>query len=133
MSSSCWTKASSCPSRSGTEFDLDDLLRMDSKTKAEAAAKAVGSGSMAPDEARRKYFDLGPVPGGDTPYLQQQMWPLRHLAARPLPGDTPKPIDEKPIPSVPDEAEARRAHVLRAAAKAFNRLALQERANAKLI
>jgi HK97 family phage portal protein len=120
------------PKPYGTEFDLDGLLRMDSKTKAEAAAKAVGSGAMAPDEARRKYFDLGPVPGGHTPYLQQQMWPLRHLSARPLPGDAPKPIDEKPIPSVPDEAEAKRMRALREAAREFNRLADEERANAKL-
>ena len=51
----------------GTEFDLTDLLRMDTSTKTKAAADAVGSGAMAPDEARRRYFDLGPVEGGSSP------------------------------------------------------------------
>jgi HK97 family phage portal protein len=93
------------PKPYGTEFDLDGLLRMDSKTKAEAARQAIQSG-VAPNEIRKKYFDLGPVAGGETPYLQEQQWPLRHLAERPLPSQ--RPITEpEPIPSAPDEAEAR--------------------------
>jgi hypothetical protein len=37
---------------------------------------------MAPDEARERYFGLGPVEGGDTPYMQQQMFSLKALAQR---------------------------------------------------
>jgi hypothetical protein len=37
---------------------------------------------MSPDEARKKYFGLGKVDGGDTPYMQQQMFSLRALAER---------------------------------------------------
>ena len=37
------------PKPYGTEFDLDDLLRMDTATKVKAAADAVGSGTMAPN------------------------------------------------------------------------------------
>ena len=70
------------PKPFGTEFDLDGLLRMDSKTKAEAARQAIQSG-VSPNEIRKKYFDLGPTAGGETPYLQEQQWPLRHLAERP--------------------------------------------------
>lgn len=59
----------------GTEFDLDDLLRMDTATRVAAAQTAVRSG-MSPNEVRFKFYDLGPVPGGDTPFFQQQDWPL---------------------------------------------------------
>ena len=37
---------------------------------------------MSPDEARGRYFGLGPVEGGDTPYMQQQMFSLEALAQR---------------------------------------------------
>ena len=65
----------------GTEFDLDDLLRMDTASMVEAIAKATGAGVMAPDEGRRK-LGLKPTPGGDTPYLQQQNYSLAALAKR---------------------------------------------------
>jgi HK97 family phage portal protein len=119
------------PKPYGTEFDLDDLLRMDSKTKAEAARQAIQSG-VSPNEIRKKYFDLGPVVGGETPYLQEQQWPLRHLAERPLPSQ--RPITEpEPLPSVADEAESRRIRTMRQAVREFHRLADRERMNAKLI
>lgn len=70
------------PQTLGTEFDLDDLIRMDTPTRVKAAADAIGSGGMSPNEARRKYFGLGPVPGGDTPYMQQQNFSLTALSRR---------------------------------------------------
>jgi HK97 family phage portal protein len=78
----------------GTEFDLDDLIWMDTATKTKAAHDAISSGAMSPNEARRKYFGLGPVPGGDTPYLQAQYYSLDALANRDLavpaqPASTP--------------------------------------------
>ena len=66
----------------GTEFDIDDLIWMDTATKTKAAADAIGAGAMSPDEARERYFGLGPVEGGDTPYMQQQMFSLKALAQR---------------------------------------------------
>jgi HK97 family phage portal protein len=72
--------------RYGTEFDIDDLIWMDTGTRVTSAKTAIDSGSMSPDEARAKYFGLGPVPGGDTPYMQQQYWPLKQLAARDIPA-----------------------------------------------
>ena len=53
------------PAPYGTEFDLDDLIWMDTATKTKAAHDAISAGAMSPNEARRKYFGLGPVPGGD--------------------------------------------------------------------
>jgi phage portal protein BeeE len=85
------------PKPYGTEFDIDDLIWMDAETKTKAAADAIGSGGMSPDEARKRYFGLGKVKGGDTPYLQQQYFSLRALAerdekdpfAKPAPAPTP--------------------------------------------
>ena len=123
------------PKPYGTEFDLDDLLRMDTATKVKAASDAVGSGTVAPNEARRRYFDLGPVKGGDSPYLQQQNFSLAALHERDHNKPFSKPTEptEPEPPSVAEEAEARRMRALRAATREFHRLATQERANAKLI
>lgn len=68
----------------GTEFDLDGLLRMDFAAMSDALGKATGAGIMAPNEARFK-LNLKRTTGGDTPYLQQQNWPLAQLANRPPP------------------------------------------------
>jgi HK97 family phage portal protein len=65
----------------GTEFDIDDLLRMDTVSKVDAASKATGAGIMKIDEARRK-FDLPPTEGGDACYLQEQNYSLAALAKR---------------------------------------------------
>jgi len=65
----------------GTEFDLDDLLRMDTATKVKTYGEAVQRAIMKPDEARAK-FDLSPVPGGDQVYAQQQNFSLQALAKR---------------------------------------------------
>jgi len=72
----------------GIEMDLDGLLRMDPAARADATQKNVGSGVWTPNEARAKE-NLPPVDGGNTPYMQQQMWPLAQLADRPLPGVVP--------------------------------------------
>ncbi len=87
----------------GTEFDIDDLIWMNNQTRTESAQKAIGSGGMAPNEARKKYFGLGPVDGGETPYMQEQNWPLRLLSSRELPAKTPTPPE--PIPDEPVSTE----------------------------
>lgn len=66
----------------GTEFDIDDLLWMDTKNKTDAATSGVTGGVMTPNEARAKYFGLGSVPGGHTPYMQQQMVSMEALSKR---------------------------------------------------
>jgi HK97 family phage portal protein len=86
------------PAPYGTEFDLDDLIWMDTATKTKAAHDAIAAGAMSPNEARLKYFGLGPVPGGDTPYLQQQYYSLEALAQRDFSG--PAPPVATPTPSV---------------------------------
>ena len=52
-------------------FDFDDLLRVDSKARAEVLQILVRSGVMAINEARR-LLNLPPVDGGDQPRVQSQ-------------------------------------------------------------
>jgi HK97 family phage portal protein len=92
------------PAPYGTEFDLDDLIWMDTATKTKAAHDAIAAGALSPNEARRKYFGLGPVPGGESPFLQQQYYSLEALAMRDLaapapatPAPAPAPVEEETI------------------------------------
>ena len=73
--------------------------------------EAVGAGVMSPNEGRAR-FDLTPVDGGESPYLQQQNYSLAALAKRDAQADpfapatppAPKaepaapPADAKPQP-----------------------------------
>jgi HK97 family phage portal protein len=86
----------------GTSFDIDDLIWLDNTTRVNAAKTAL-TGGMTPDEARSKFFDLGPIEGGDTVYMQQQMWPLKQLAERDIPVPTNTP-GQGPAP-VSDQAD----------------------------
>ena len=89
--------------RYGTEFDIDDLIWMDTATRVTSANTSISSGGMSPNEARKKYFGLGPVDGGDTPYMQNQMWPLPQLADRPTPAAPAIPA--MPVVSATDGAD----------------------------
>lgn len=81
----------------GTEFDLDGLLRMDTASLYDSLNKAVGGGWMKPDEARAK-VNLAPVPGGNTPYMQQQQYSLAALAQRDQDKPFSKPTAAAPAP-----------------------------------
>jgi len=78
----------------GTEFDIDDLIWMDTKTRADAATKSAGV--LSPNEARKKYYGVGPATGGDSPMVQQQYYSLNALAKR----DKADPF-AKPTPATP--------------------------------
>ena len=92
----------------GTEFDIDDLIWMDTATRTKAATDSISGGSLSPNEARKKYHGVGPVPGGESPYLQQQNYSLAALAKRdandpfakptPAPAAVPPPADAQ-LPS----------------------------------
>jgi len=87
----------------GTEFDTENLLRMDSVTQITAIQQAVGAGVMAPNEGRSK-LDLKPVDGGESPYLQQQNYSLAALAKRDAQDDPFKP--NTPALAAPTEEPA---------------------------
>lgn len=90
------------PSGLGIEFDVDALIWMDTATRTKAASEAIGAGAMTPNEARKKYFGLGPVVGGDTPYMQVQNYSLKALAQR----DADDPFAKPPAPVAPPDDEA---------------------------
>jgi HK97 family phage portal protein len=78
----------------GTEFDIDDLIWMDTTTRTTAAVASIGGSGMSPNEARKKYLGLGPIEGGDSAYMQQQNYSLEALAAR----DASDPFAKPPAP-----------------------------------
>jgi HK97 family phage portal protein len=92
----------------GVAFDIDDLLLMDSLTRADTAQKAIGSG-LSYNESRFKYFDVGPVKGGESPLAQQQYYSLAALARRdeatPPPPTTPLELAPAPADEAPDDPE----------------------------
>lgn len=69
------------PTDQRTEFDTNELLRLDTATRFEGYAKAIGAGWMAPNEARQRE-GLLPVEGGESPLIQQQNYSLAALAKR---------------------------------------------------
>lgn len=72
------------PAVYGTEFEIENLLRMDSATQMEVAKNGVGGGILTPNEARAT-FNRKPQAGGDSVYLQQQYYSLEALARREAP------------------------------------------------
>ena len=84
----------------GTEFDLDDLLRMDTAALVSSEAEAVGAGIKSPNEARKK-LNLGPTDGGAGPYLQQQNYSLNALSKRDQKDDPFAKNGSKP-PTMPE-------------------------------
>jgi HK97 family phage portal protein len=64
-----------------SEFDLEELMRMDAAAQTEMLTKASGGAYMKPDEARAKAGML-PVKGGDQLYKQHQDYSLEALAKR---------------------------------------------------
>ena len=90
------------PSNLWIDFDVESLARMDTKTQMETATSGVSGGIFTPNEARAK-FDLAPVEGGDSVYMQQQMYSLEALAMRDAAGLVPPtpPIAPAPVEPAP--------------------------------
>jgi len=85
----------------GVEFDLDDLLKMDTSTQIRTYGDGIIRGLLAPNEGRKK-LNLPPVDGGDTPYLQQQNYSLEALNKRdsqsnPFVSTKPTPVPQVPV------------------------------------
>jgi HK97 family phage portal protein len=85
----------------GTEFDPDDLIWLDTATRTKAAADGIASAGMKINEARKKYYGLPPVEGGDSVYLQQQYFSVAALAER----DANKPFSKPAEPTAPAPAQ----------------------------
>jgi HK97 family phage portal protein len=88
----------------GTEFDLANLLRMDSETQMRVLGEGAQRGLLKLNEARA-VLGLEPMAGGDTAYMQEQMWPVVTLGQRPVTELTPaKPAESPQLALPPPEA-----------------------------
>ncbi len=91
----------------GTEFDIDDLIWMDMATRVASAKTAIDGGGMTHNEARFKFHGIGPVDGGNTPFMQQQYWPLKQLAERDVPSIPDSPaVGSPPVDEVDTEEDS---------------------------
>lgn len=87
----------------GTEFDTDELLRMDEKTLMDVLEQS--KGKLTVNEQRRR-LNRKPVAGGDTVYLQEQDHSLEWLSRRDAqPLAPPDPV--APAPETMDEDSKR--------------------------
>jgi hypothetical protein len=82
------------PSDTALEFDETNLLRLDSKTRAEVDALLL-KGIKTPNEARRGW-NLPKTVGGDDVYLQQQNYSLSALHKRDLAAPAPSSSGSSP-------------------------------------
>jgi HK97 family phage portal protein len=103
-------------SKVGTEFDIENLLRMDTVTQMDVLDKAVKAAVYSPNEARAK-VDKAPVEGGDSPMIQQQNYSLAALAKRdakedPFGKEAPAkpPVDEPEEDDTEEQSRALMAH-----------------------
>lgn len=79
----------------GTEFDPDDLIWMDAAAKAKASQDSTGT--LSPNEQRKRFYAAKPIKGGDSPMVQQQFYSLAALAER----DADKPFAKPAAPAAP--------------------------------
>lgn len=100
----------------GVEFNIDNLLRMDTASQATATTALVKGGVKTPNEGRRD-FNLEPIKGGDTVYMQQQDIPMAVAAAQTThPNEVKAKADQAapPLPPPDENAAAKSlAHELR--------------------
>lgn len=104
--------------KTGVEFDLNTLLRMDTSRRYDAASKAIAGGWMSPNEARKK-DNLPPVAGGESPMIQQQNYSLAALAKRDA-QDNPFNASASAAPATEASAAAVPVEQDTQAEKAFN-------------
>lgn len=104
----------------GTEFDVENLLRMDSVTQMQVLKE--GAGILKVDEMRGK-LGRKPTEGGGAVYLQQQNYSLAALAkrdAREDPFASAKPAAAPQADPVNDNAELEAARALLALQKGLS-------------
>lgn len=84
------------------KVDMDEsvLMRMDAGKKAEYHGKLVESSIEAINDARLE-FNLPPLAGGDTVYMQQQDFPLDQVRNNVLPSNTPAPEQDPVVQEEP--------------------------------
>jgi HK97 family phage portal protein len=91
-----------------TEFDLNDLLRMDTTALVKNLGEMVKSSIITVNEGRAR-LNFGPVTGGDTPYMQQQNYSLEALAKRDALPDPFATATPAATPALPVDENAAKA------------------------
>lgn len=86
----------SLPRKYNTEFNLDDLMKMDFSLKMSTAVEGIKGGVFTHNEGRRR-FNLPPKEGGDVIYSQQQYFDIAALHER----DQNKPFANPVEPTEP--------------------------------
>jgi HK97 family phage portal protein len=86
----------------GVEFDIDDLIWMDTSTRGAAAQIAITSG-LSFNEVRKKFYGVGPVKGGESPLSQQQNYSIAALAERDANAPFAKPAPQLPASTATDK------------------------------
>ena len=102
--------------------DMDEtvLMRMDMGKKAEYHSALV-SGSIETINNARLEFNLPPLEGGDTVYMQQQDFPLEQVRQNVLPSNAPAPEEPQPTEEeVDDQARALAAFFQKEMTSALN-------------
>lgn len=104
----CLDEGCELPKPYGCEFDISDLIWMDTATRMKAAGDGIRSG-LSVDEVRNRYHGVATVKGGDVVYMQEQNHSLEALAAldkakiraaeQPLPA--PAPATPAPTATTP--------------------------------
>ncbi|MFN4076398.1 MAG: phage portal protein, partial [Cloacibacterium sp.] len=76
------------------KIDLDEsvLMRMDAGKKADYH-RTLTDGNIETINNARLHFNLPPLPGGDTIYMQQQDFPLEQVRNNVLPSTQPEPVN----------------------------------------
>jgi HK97 family phage portal protein len=90
----------------GLEMDTGPLLRMDPQKRSEVWGKLVNDGIAAPNEARLP-FNLKPLEGGDTVYMQQQDFPLDQVRLNKIAQPEAVPVEEPVVIEEDPEEQAR--------------------------
>lgn len=100
----CLADGLGLPSNQRITLDIDDLMRMDTKTQFETLAEGVKGSLLTPNEARHR-LSQKPITGGDTIYMQQQNYSLEALAKRDSMDDPfSKQGGRPPDPPEPEDA-----------------------------
>jgi HK97 family phage portal protein len=82
-------------------LNVDSLIRMDKETQMNIQERGVKSAIFTPNEARQA-FNLEPITGGDTVYMQQQNYSLEALSKRDQKDD---PFGKSETPKAESKAQ----------------------------
>jgi len=91
------------PTKYGTELDIDNLLRMDSRALIDAEAAAIAGSLKATNEGRRR-IGLKPVKGGEDVRAQVQYFSIQAIAERDRNDPFAKPTEPLAVKPSADAA-----------------------------